>query len=134
MAKSKTYRYGKTICKANLKTVGLGWEVSFYFDGKPLFVGNFVHANEASKWWGFMNKELTAFSRKYTTGYKFPVTWFSHFLKNHLYTQYYGWLDKVFVAHQKSYGKAFLKDFRKFKATKKNYASIGAKKPFLKAA
>ena len=134
MTKSKTYRYGKTVCKAICKTAGLGWEVSFFFDGKPLFVGNFVHQKEATAWYSVMNKELNQFSRRYTTGYKFPIAWFSHFLKNHLYTEYYGFLDKVFVTHQRDYSRALKKDYRKFKATKKNYTTVGVKKPFLKAA
>jgi hypothetical protein len=82
------------------------------------------YGKEATAWYTVINKELNQFSKRYTTGYKFPIAWFSHFLKNHLYTAYYGWLDKVFVAHQRSYGKAL----------KKNYTTIGAKKPFLKAA
>jgi hypothetical protein len=134
MTKSKTYRYGKTVCKAHFKTAGLGWEVSFYFDGKPLFVGNFVHQKEATAWYTVMNKELNQFSRRYTIGYKFPIAWFSHFLKNHLYTEYYGFLDKVFVSHQRDYGKALKKDYRQFKATKKNYTTAVVKKPLLKAA
>jgi hypothetical protein len=86
--------------------VGLGWEVSLHFNGKPLFVSNFVHAKEATQWFSFMNKEVSKFSRKYTTGYKFPLSWFGNFLKNHLYTQYYGWLDKVLKLYQATFLKS----------------------------
>src|SRR5271156_4013100 len=134
MTKSKTYRYGKTVCKSYSKAVGHGWEVGFYFDGKPLFVGNFIHAKEANDWFRLMNRELIKFSRKYTTGYKFPVTWFSNFLKNHLYTQYYGWLDKVFVGYNRNFKKAWAKNYRTFQATKGRYHNGTKKTPFLKAA
>jgi len=98
-----------------------------------LFVGNFIHAKEANDWFRLMNRELIKFSRKFTTGYKFPVTWFSNFLKNHLYTVYYGWLDKVFVAYNRDFKKAYTRDFKKFQATKHRHHHA-VKKPFLKAA
>jgi len=131
--KTKTYRYGKVTCKATLKTVGNGWESCFYFDGKPLFVGNFIHAKEATAWWSFMNREITWFAKKYTVGYKFPISWVTHFLKSHLYKEYYTFLEKIFVGYHREYRKAFQKDFRQFKTKKKHYHT-DRKVAFLKVA
>jgi hypothetical protein len=131
--KTKCYRYGKVSCKATSKAVGKGWETTFYFDGKPIFVGNFIHTKEANLWWSFMNREIACFARKYTTGCKFPVSWVSHFLKSHLYKEYYTFLDKMFVGYHREYRNAFMKDFRHFKASKKHYL-VARKAPTLKVA
>ena len=130
--KTKSYRYGKVTCKAISKAVGKGWETTFYFDGKAIFVGNFIHTKEANLWWTFMNREITRFARKYTVGYKFPVSWVSHFLKSHLYKEYYVFLEKLFVGYHREYRKAFNKDFRHFNSTKKHY--VAHKAPSLKVA
>lgn len=131
--KTKTYRYGNVSCKAVYKAVGNGWETTFWFDGKPIFIGNFIHTKEANHWWAYMNREIKKFAKKYTTGYKFPVSWFSQFLKSHLYKEYYVFLEKIFVGYHREYRKAFKKDFTRFSKQKKYYTS-GRKVPMLKTA
>ena len=132
--KSKTYRYGNVTFKAIHKAVGNGWETTIWYAGKPIFVGNFIHAKEATAWWNLMNREINKFARKYSTGYKFPVTWFSGFLKTHLYKEYYVFLEKTFAGYHREFRKAFQKDFRKFKSSKKQYTTANRKVPMLKTA
>jgi hypothetical protein len=131
--KTKTYRYGNVSCKATMKAVGNGWETVFYFNGKQIFVGNFIHLKEATSWWTFMNREISTFAKKYTAGYKFPVSWVSNFLKTSLYKQYYVFLEKIFVGYHRAYTKAYQKDFRHFKSAKKHY-HVDRKTPGLKVA
>jgi hypothetical protein len=131
--KSKTYRYGKYSCKTYYKTVGNGFETGFVFGGKPVFVGNFIHANEAQRWFGIMNHEIRRFGRKYTVGHAFPAPWFMHFMKNHLYKFYYAYLDKLFARYNRDFHRAFTKDFKKYKQMKHRYWTH-QKTPFLKAA
>ena len=45
--KSKTYRYGNVTFKAIHKAVGNGWETTIWYAGKPIFVGNFIHAKRS---------------------------------------------------------------------------------------
>jgi len=133
--KSKTYRYGNVTCKAVLCAAGKGWETVFYFNHKPVFVGNFVHSKEALRWWGFMNREISKFGRKYTAGHKFPAAWVSNFLGNLLHKQYYIFLEKLFIGHHRAYQKAFVRDFRRFQTIRKDKSyKLEGKAPILKVA
>lgn len=131
--KSKSYRYGNVTCKAICKTVGKGWEATLVFNGKTIFVGNFIHAKEATQWWRLMNRDIALFARKYTAGYKLPVAWLSQALGSQLYKQYYVFLEKTFVGYHREYRKAVQKDLTKFNASKKQYV-VSLKAPLLKVA
>jgi hypothetical protein len=131
--KTKTYHYGKYTFKSYYKPVGHGWEVGFYHGQKPIFVGNFIHAYEARGWWGVMNREISKFGKKYTSGYEFPVTWFGHFLKSHLYKTYYWYLDKVFARHNRHYEREYAKDYHKYQQMRGRFTTK-SKKVFFKAA
>jgi hypothetical protein len=129
--KSKNYRNGKFHFHSTFKQVGEGWEVSFWQGKNSIFVGNFIHAKEATQWWSIMNREITQFSRKYAVGQKFPMSWYMHFAKNHLYNCYYGYLDRIFARYHRDYASALKKDVRKYQQLKKNWVS---KASFFKAA
>jgi hypothetical protein len=112
---------------------GEGWEVGFHFQGKPLFVGNFVHKTEATQWYRYMNTEITKFSRQYTFGPGFPMSFFKKFIGNHLYSRYYSFLDKVFAKHKSHFKKAVTSDLRKY-STMKDRWTPGERSPFYRAA
>lgn len=131
--RTKTYRYGKFSCKTYWKTVGNGFETCFVFNGKCIFVGNFIHSQEANRWWGIMNHEIKRFGKKYTTGHCFPVNWVGNFLSNHLYRLYYLYLDRIFSKYNHTYKKALVKDLRTFRQMKKRFHTTH-RVPFLKAA
>lgn len=119
--KTKTYKYGPHRCKAYLKTVGMGYEVGFYFDKFPIFVGNFIHTKEANYWWNCMNKEITYFTRHYKLGARAPLNWYRQFFSRHLYKTYYSYLDREFTKYQKNYTKAWNQDQKKYNTLKKNW-------------
>ena len=131
--RTKSYRHGKSMGKTYLKSVGEGWETGFIFEGKAVFVGNFVHVKEATEWFSMLNREIRTFSKKYTVGNRFPATWFKHFMKNHLYMSYYSYLDRVFTKHNKNFHQAVVRDIRKYQQLKRNWSSR-ERMPFIKAA
>ena len=104
--KNKVFKYGPHSCKAYFKAAGKGWEVGFHFGKTPIFVGNFIHKAEATKWWSLMNKEIKTFTTRYGLTPKAPVTFYRKFLYNHLYKAYYGWLDKQFNKYERNFLKA----------------------------
>jgi hypothetical protein len=110
---SKAYKWGEFTGKAYKKTAGKGFEVGFTSKGVPIFVGNFIHAKEATTWWGMMNKELTKFGKKYPTG-SAPHAWYCKFLSNYVYKAYYAHLNREFPKHTRGYAQAVRSDERKF--------------------
>ena len=133
MTKSKAYRYGKSYGRAYYKTAGGGFECGFVFDGKLVFIGNFIHSREGQLWFALMNRELGSFSRKYAVGGKCPASWYSHFLGNHLYKCYYGFLDRLFARYNRDYHRAFSRDLRQYQRLRRGWR--GARlHPALKAA
>ena len=112
MTKSKSF-------KTYLKTVGRGFETGMMFDSKPIFVGNFIHAREAKLWFRLLNRELRSISRRYE---KMPKSWMRHFMSNHLYKTYYAFLDRIFSRYTRDYGRAVVKDLRKWREHKRSYA------------
>ncbi len=112
--KTKTYRSGTTTCRSYSKTVGNGVEVGFTVGGRTVFCGNFVHSSEAATWYTKMNREISTFSRRYKVGPSCPKSWYTHFLGQHLYNQYYAFLDKTFTKHTKTYKKAVTRSQRKY--------------------
>ena len=117
---SRIYKYGKYTCKAYKKTAGQGFEVGFKFAGKTIFVGNFIHAKEANAWWAKMNTECTRFLRRYTLPSQASTQFFTRFMANYMYKCYYGWLDRAFTKHNRTYAQAVRKDERKYTYLKKH--------------
>jgi hypothetical protein len=112
--KTKVYRSNKLVCRAYLKPVGQGYETGFVFNGVPIFLGNFIHRAEATRWWSLMNRELRILSRKFALG-QIPVAWCKHLIRDHLNKCYYGFIDRVVVRHQRQASRALLQDIRAFK-------------------
>ena len=119
--KTKSYRYGKIHFKAYYKTVGHGYEVGLLCGKKTLFVGNFIHTDEATTWWKMMNKETALFAKKYWAAENVSSTWYCNFISTHLHKCYYKYLDTCFAKYTKTYTKAFSRDFRRYRAMKKNW-------------
>ena len=120
-------------CWSYFTSAGEGWEVGFVLQGKSVFVGNFVHQPDATRWFTMMNREVAVFAKRNPVGPKFPVTFWRSFLGNHLYTTYYSFLDRLFAKHTTDYRKATLRDRKKFSKISALW-SIGEKVPFYKAA
>ncbi len=130
MTKTKNYSYCGYTFKAYCKPAGHGWEIGCYFDGKPLFVGNFVHKKEATQWWTEFNHTMKSFFAKYEFPHKGPTQWMTKFFTNYCYKAYYAWLDKSFAKYTKEYTKASKKDFvsyKKMKPTWQKSAQYGRK-------
>jgi hypothetical protein len=111
---TKTYKCGQFTCKTYKKTAGKGWEVGMTLKGHPVFVGNFIHAKEATAWWTKMNLEVKKFSKKFGVGHKAPFAWFCKFMSNHMYQTYYSHLDTQFAKYQRGYTQAVKQDVRRF--------------------
>ncbi len=120
-ARYKNFYFGEMSLKAYCKTAGLGYEVGILFDGKPVFVGNFVHKTECNNWWKKMCVDLVQFCKKYEFFPYASATWNKQFIGNHVYKTYYKWLDLAFVKHSKTYDKAYAKDLKTYKKYEKNY-------------
>ncbi|MGE4108142.1 MAG: hypothetical protein AB7F66_13080 [Bacteriovoracia bacterium] len=133
LMKTKIYRNGKLVCKAYQKPAGMGWEVGFTFDGKNIFVGNFIHSSEANTWYRLMNHEVRGFSRRYKVGRTFPKSWFGNFLATHLYKTYYNYLDRVFTKYQRGFTTDFSRNVRRYQKLNRGWQGI-EKKTLLKAA
>jgi hypothetical protein len=113
--KTKYFNHGEFEFKAYFKPVGHGWEVGLMYRGEPVFVGNFVHRPETTKWWAMMNKEVKTFAKHYHSSPQTPPRWYCNFLSNHVYKCYYGYLDRVFSTHTRHYATAWTKDVKKYK-------------------
>ena len=133
MTRSKIYRHGKSIGKTYLRMAGQGFETGFIFDSKTIFVGNFIHALEATLWFTLMNRELRQFARKYAVAEQYPTAWFAHFVRNHLYRTYYAFLNRTFARYNRDFGKALQKDVRKYQRMRRDWRHEELS-PFLKVA
>ena len=131
--KTKTYRSKGVSGKTYLKPCGNGFEVGFMVNGNAVFVGNFIHTKEANLWWSLLNREIRQFSRKYSVGRTFPLSWYKHFISNHLYKTYYSFLDRIFTRYNRDFERAVSKDVRKYQQIKKKWHSH-ERVPFLKVA
>lgn len=114
----KYYKYGKYTCYSYSKPAGHGFEVGFYFGKNQVFVGNFIHKHEATKWFAKLNKEVKTFTHRYKVGPEASFAWYTKFFSNHLYKGYYAWLDTEFNKYQKSFDKACRQDVRKYNTYK----------------
>lgn len=115
MTKYKTHKFGKMTFKPYFKTVGNGWEVGMTYLGKPFFVGNFIHAGEAKKWWRMMNTYCVQFYKKHEYVPTASDVWYCKYFGNYLYKNYYQYLDKEFAKYQKSYSKKNVQYFKNYK-------------------
>lgn len=126
--KTKDYNYYGYNFKAYYMNAGHGYEVGFTFDGKPLFVGNFVHKKEAMEWWKNFNNEIIYFFGKYDFPVKGPHQYMTKFFTNYIYTEYYAWLDKKFAKYNKEYAKAWKHDEKNYKKMKPNWKMTSERK------
>lgn len=113
--KTKPYHFGDLKFEAYFRPAGFGWECGVKCKGKPVFVGNFVHKSEATLWWKELNKYMTQFCHKYEFMENAPPTWYPKFVGHYLYKHYYGFLDKVFTAHNRTYARHFTTDVTNYK-------------------
>ncbi|MBK9294209.1 MAG: hypothetical protein IPM57_07155 [Oligoflexia bacterium] len=121
MTKHKAYKYGTHTLRAYCKPVGEGYEVGLTCRGRTYFVGNFIHKEEAFKWWAQFNKEITLFAKKHWVSEDVSFTWYCKFLGAYLYKCYYKFLDKLFAKYNKTFHKAYSKDARKYRKMKKHF-------------
>ncbi len=126
--KTKDYNYYGYNFKAYYMNAGHGYEVGFTFEGKPLFVGNFVHKKEAMEWWKNFNNEIVYFFGKYEFPVKGPHQYMTKFFTNYIYTEYYAWLDKKFAKYNKEYAKAWKHDEKNYKKMKPNWKTTPERK------
>ncbi len=118
MTKTKNYKHYGYNFKAYSKPVGHGWEVGCYFEGKPVFVGNFIHKKEANQWWKEFNHQMKSFFAKYDFPTKGPHQWMTKFFSNYCYKAYYKFLDTAFSKYTREYNKAYQQDYKKYKKLK----------------
>ncbi len=119
--KFNTYKFGELNFKCYYKPAGNGYELGVTCYGKPIFVGNFIHAEEANTWWKKMNYEIKNFTKSYQYFYNATPTWYTKFFANKLYTTYYTWLDQCFNKYTKTYKKAFSKHQQAYKKFERSY-------------
>jgi hypothetical protein len=119
--KNKTYRYGKLQFRAYIKPVGQGYEAGLVFEGKSLFVGNFVHSAEANKWWGRMNLELRNFISRFKAADTVSKVWYCKFITAHINKCYYAFIEKQIVLHERKAERQFNSHARQYKGLKRNW-------------
>jgi len=119
--KNKTYRYGKLTFRAYFKPVGQGFEAGLIHDGKPVFLGNFIHSAEANRWWTKMNAELRTFVRRFKAADTVSKAWYCKFISAHLYTCYYAFLDKHVTQHERNFERQYKGHVRKYNGMKRNW-------------
>lgn len=136
MTKTKNYRNGKFGARCYMKTAGNGWEVGFVYGGKPIFVGNFIHASEANSWWGTMNREIRNFSKRHKVTKNFPKNNYGKFLGAYLYSCYYRFLNTAFTKYTRFYGRTYNQGTRTFKTwnNRTNTTTHGPRVAYLRAA
>lgn len=113
-ATTRQFKCGKNTFKTYFKPVGKGYEIGFTFGGRNFFTSNFINKTEATKWWGFFNKEITTFCKKHFLSNNMPFNWYCTFMTNHLYKCYYSWLDKVFFKNETTFKKAYTREYKQF--------------------
>jgi len=132
MTKTKNFRSGSLTARCYMKPAGNGHEVGFVFGGKTIFVGNFIHNAEASKWWATMNREVRTFANRHKVTTKFPKNNYGKFLGAYLYNCYYRFANAAVSKHTRFYGKVVNKNTRSFKTWTRR--ANGPRTTMLKAA
>lgn len=132
--KTKTFRFGQFTCKGYEKTVGNGYEVGIIFNGKHIFVGNFIHKSEATSWWKTMSKELNGFKNKYWVAQNVSKAWYGNFIGHYIYNCYYKFLDNKFDKYHTSYNKVLKVNFKQYKNLRKNWDTYDRQNYFKRAA
>lgn len=121
MTKFKNYKFGNMNFKQYWKPVGHGYEVGFMYGNKTVFVGNFIHINEANQWFTKMGQVLRAFFSKHEYMHTASTTWYTKYIGNYLYKSYYEWLDKCFTKHNRTYTRATSADFKRYQTMERNF-------------
>lgn len=119
--KETYYKFGDYKCHAYCKQAGHGWEVGFWVGQNCVFVGNFIHQKEATKWWGTLNKEVKSFTKHYGFGEGASFAWYKKFFSTHLYKTYYTFLDSEFAKYHRTFDKAWKQDAKKYSTLKKKW-------------
>ncbi|MGE0633669.1 MAG: hypothetical protein AB7O96_14745 [Pseudobdellovibrionaceae bacterium] len=125
MTKTRVYKYYGYTFKTYCKPVGHGYEVGCLFEGKPLFVGNFVHRPEMNQWWSFFNTEVKKFFNRHEFPFKGPTQWMTKFFTNHMYSCYYAWLDKKFTKYTREYTTACKMNEKQYRKMQPNWKKHG---------
>jgi len=112
---------------------GNGWEVGFIFGNQQVFLGNFIHTQEATRWYAEMNREITTFNRKYLVGPGYRATHYCRFLQAWLYQRYYHFLDTLFNKYNSTFKRAVTKNQKHYNSARRNWYP-GEKTPLLRAA
>lgn len=131
--KTATFKNRKLTCRSYTKNVGYGFEVGLLCGARPVFVGNFIHAAEANRWYRIMNREIRTFSRKYIIPTNATPTWHLRFLSTHLYRCYYQFVDRLLGRHTRSFIREFSRNQRRYRTLNRNWDRTDCV-PFLKAA
>jgi hypothetical protein len=131
MNKTHKYKSGKYQFKSYCKSVGNGFEVGFVCGSDVIFVGNFIHSLEATRWYRLMNREIKEFNRTFPVGSRFPFAWYCNFLKNTLYSCYYRYLERMFTKYNREFARAWKRDCRRYSLLKQNWEE---KTPFFRKA
>lgn len=123
MIKAKSYYFGDLKFEAYFRPAGFGWECGVKYEGKPVYVGNFVHKAEANAWWKEMNTYLKSFFGKYEYMEGAPTAWYPKFVSHYMYKHYYSYLDKVFAGHTRTYNKHWNQDVKSYKKYSRRFAA-----------
>lgn len=121
MTEFKDYEFAGFAFKTYYKTAGKGYEVGLTSGGKTYFVGNFINAKEARKWWTSFNKYVASFYRKFDYSKNAPREFYGKFMGNFLYQEYYKFLDTLFSGYNTYYTKAFTKNFKQYEKIMKDF-------------
>ena len=131
--KTLKYRHGNINCKSYFQTAGNGFEVGFIFGRETIFIGNFIHKAEATRWYSKMNKEIRSFAKRFKIAPYAPMNWYKKFLSHTLYGCYYTFINQVIPKHNRVLKTTVVREIRQHaKMNRKWHPS--EKMPFLKAA
>lgn len=119
--KNKHYKFGHMGFKTYYRPAGHGYEIGMTYEGKNIFVGNFVHKTEANYWWKQMNHDMKSFLHSYEYYPTASSTWYCKFVGNYMYKNYYAWLDKAFNKYTREFKKASASDYKNYKKYEKTY-------------
>jgi hypothetical protein len=114
MQTNKTYEFAGYTFKTYFKKAGHGYEVGLTSGSNTYFLGNFVNEKEARKWWGYFNKQVSSFYKKFSYNEEYPREFYGKFMGTFLYKEYYTFLADLFDGYDKYYDKQFDKSFQRY--------------------